>query len=341
MSNKKVRANGQGTVFKLSSGKWRVEKTIYTNGVKVKRITKSGFKLKRDALDYLNKLNAGAIRLTASATFKEIYDLWSVPHYAKIANDTSNGYKAAYKRCENIWYRQFSSLKASDLQEIVDACPLSRRTKADIKLMLSMLYKFALQNDYCDKDYAQFIKLPPKGKPKHDAFTKAERDVLWKDYNSGNKFTGEILFLIYCGLRFGEYAKTERAKMYLDKRYFISGIKTPAGIDRTIPIADCIYNITDELYNKTDKKYLLTVPEKTWYTLYHATLQRLGIRDLDTHCCRHTAATALAEADVQPAIILAILGHENYSMTLNYTHISLDEMLSAVNKQYIPSSNAK
>ena len=340
MANR-VRANGQGTVFKLPNGKWRVEKSVYQNGVMVKRITKSGFKFKREATEYLNKLNSGGIKAESNVTFKEMYDLWSIPHYEKIQSDTSGGYKAAFKRCEPIWYRQFAGLKSADLQKIVDDCPLSRRTKSDIKLMLSMLYKYAMQNDYCDKDYSQFIKLPSKGKPKHDAFTKAERDILWADYNAGNKFTGEILFIIYCGLRFGEYAKTERANMHMDEHYFISGIKTPAGIDRKIPIADCIYSIAKELYNRTDKKYLLQATERSWYTLYHATLQRLKIRDLDAHCCRHTAATALAEAGVQPSIILAILGHENYSMTLNYTHISIEEMLSAVNRQYKPSSSVK
>ena len=59
--------------------KWRVEKTIYQNGKAVKRYTKSGFKLKREAMAYLNKLNSGAVEDISTVTFKELYDMWSVP----------------------------------------------------------------------------------------------------------------------------------------------------------------------------------------------------------------------------------------------------------------------
>ena len=59
---------------------------------------------------------------------------------------------------------------------------------------------------------------------------------------------------------------------------------------------------------------------------------RMGLRPLTPHCCRHTCATALAEDDVAPAIIKEILGHTNYQTTLGYTHISLAAKLEAVNK---------
>ena len=78
---------------------------------------------------------------------------------------------------------------------------------------------------------------------------------------------------------------------------------------------------------------LIEVTDKVFYANYHSTLVRLDIRDLDAHCCRHTAATALANADVSPAVIIAILGHKDYATTLsNYTHIKLPEMLEAINK---------
>lgn len=73
--------------------------------------------------------------------------------------------------------------------------------------------------------------------------------------------------------------------------------------------------------------------EKVFYNTFYATLERLSIIKLALHCCRHTKATALANADVAPAVIIAILGQEDYTTTLkNYTHIKLHEMLDAVNK---------
>ena len=339
MSNKRTRGNGEGTVFQLPSKKWRVEKTIYQNGKAVKRYTKSGFKLKREAMAYLNKLNSGAVEDISTVTFKELYDMWSVPHYEKVSSDTINGYKAAYKKCEPLWFRKFSSLKATDLQGVVDACQQSRRSKADIKSLIAILYKYAIQNDYCEKDYSRFIKLPKKEQSKKDAFTSAEIKLLWKDYYNGSLFIGYILLMIYTGMRYGEMSKLTKANINLETHSIINaGIKSEAGKSRVIPIADCIYSIVKDLYDKTDKK-LLTCHEKIFYNDYYVTLERLGLRKLTPHCCRHTTATALAEQGVPIAVILAIMGHTKYSVTLGYTHISLEEMLNAVNK--IPSSSVE
>lgn len=339
---KRTRANGEGTVFKLPNGKWRAEVTLGWEMVdgKKKRIvkTKSGFKKKSDALAYIETLKHET-SIDKTVKFYEIYDLWSESHYKRISKDTENGYKNAYKYCADLKFRTFASLKTADLQAVIDACPHGRRTKADMKSLMINLYKYAIENDYVDKNYASFVKLPPKEKPKKDAFTKEERDKLWADYNAGNKFTGQILFLIYAGLRFGEFKILKPEDFHIDERYFIGGIKTKAGIDRVIPIADCILPIAKELLENSDKK-VLTIHEKAWYHMYRDTLKRLGIRPLNPHCCRHTTATALAEAGVQPAVITAILGHEDYSTTLGYTHISLEEKLAGVNKQYKPKSSS-
>ena len=70
-------------------------------------------------------------------------------------------------------------------------------------------------------------------------------------------------------------------------------------------------------------------PEE-FYDEYAAAVERLGIRSLSPYSCRHTAATALAEAGVAPAVIQEILGHADYSTTLGYTHISAEKKLEAV-----------
>lgn len=342
---KRVRANGQGTVFKMPNGKWRAEVTLgweKREGKPDKRIvaTKSGFKKKGDAVAYLDTLKKERPDIDLGIKFKELYELWSGSHYQRIGKSTENGYRNAFKYCSDLHYRVFTKLKTADLQEVVDACPHGRRTKADMKSLMVNLYKYGIENDYTDKNYASFVKLPPKEKGKKDAFTKAERDLLWADYNAGNEFTGQILFLIYAGLRFGEFKILTKDDFNLKERYFIGGIKTEAGIGRTIPIADCIMPIVQQLLNNTDKK-LLTMHEKAWYHMYRATLSRLKIRPLNAHCCRHTSATALAEAGVAPAVITAILGHEDYATTLGYTHISIEEKIAGANKQYVPSSSRK
>lgn len=326
---KRTRRNGSGTAYKLPNGKWRAEVTIGWDGKKRIVKTKSGFTRKKDALAAIPALFNAPMDINSKITFKSLYELWSASHYEKIGKDTENGYKAAYKHCEPLYYRQFTALKSADLQAVVDSCPLSRRTKADIKSLMLNMYRYAIENDYCSKNYAEFIKLPPKPKSKKDAFTADERQKLWKDYESGNIFTGYILLMIYTGLRFGELAKITKDNVHLSERYMIGGIKTEAGTNRVIPINNRIYPIVEKFYN-AGKKKILEMHEKVFYNDYRCALERLGIRYLTPHCCRHTFATMMAGKGIQPAIITEAMGHEDYATTIEYTHIPLTDLLAAV-----------
>jgi len=330
MPNTRTRGNGQGTVFKMQNGKWRAEITLGWDGNKRIVKTKSGFLRKRDALAAMPELRNTPIDVNTKITFKGLYDLWSGPHFEKVTKSTSDGYKSAYGHCGSLHYKQFTALKTADLQQAIDDCPLSRRSKADIKSLMTNLYKYAIENDYCNKNYAEYIKLAPKGKSKKEAFTDIEVKKLWDDYRSGNEFTGYILLMIYTGMRFGELARITKANIHIEDKYMVGGIKTAAGIDRVLPISDRILPIVQKFYQAGNKK-ILEMHEKVFYNTFYVTLDRLEIRKLNPHCCRHTFATLMANAGVQPAIITETAGHEDYSTTLQYTHIPLEEKLKAVN----------
>lgn len=330
----KSRGNGTGSVYRLPNGKWRVEITLgyEKNGEKDKRIykTKSGFKTKKEGLEYLASISTGT-KIDSNIKFNALYEEWSAQHYKHITKSGEYGYVAAYKQCADLYYKCFTELKTRDLQAVIDKCKNQRRSKADIKSLLNNMYNYAIQNDYCDKNYAEFIKLPPKRKSKNDAFNAEEIEKLWDDYAAGNEFTSYILIMIYTGMRFGELSTIKKENVFLDKKYMIGGIKTNAGIDREIPIADKILPIVKKLFESGNKK-LLEIPEKLFYNKYHATIERLKIRSLNPHCCRHTFSSLMAQAGIQPAIITETAGHEDYSTTMLYTHIQLEEKIKAVNK---------
>lgn len=330
MKKAKSRGNGQGSVYKLPSGKWRAAITLYyaEDGRRVYK-TKSGFVKKKDALDYLEVLR-GEREVNSKIKFIDLYNEWSKQHYPRVSRDSEYGYRAAYKYCKNLYPWVFADLKSKDLQAIVDSCDKQRRTKADIKSLLNNMYKYAIENDYVEKNYATFIKLPPKEKTKNDAFTAKEIEALWEDYRKGSEFTGYILIMIYTGMRFGELATLKKKNMHIKERYMIGGIKTEAGIDREIPICERIAPIITKFYIKNQQK-LLEMSEKLFYNSYRETLERLNIRPLKPHCCRHTFSTLMANSGVQPAVIKETAGHEDYATTMIYTHIKLDEKLKAVN----------
>lgn len=334
--NTKSRGNGTGSVYKLPNGKWQAEITLYfrtdENG-KPKRIkkTKAGFKTKKEALEYLPHLKSNTVT-PKIIKFCDLYTDWSILHYQNISKSKATAYKIAYKKCAPLHYMNACDIKLKDIQSVIDAEKGSYYPKHDIKVLCNLMFKFAMQNDYIDKNYSEFVRLPPVPKSQKEAFSAKEIQALWKDYKKGNVFTGYILIMIYTGMRLGELQKIAKDKVFLEQNYMIGGIKTESGIDREIGICNLIKPIIEHFYNKGNKK-LLEMAEDNFYESYYETLKRAKVRRLTPHCCRHTTATALVLAGVEPKIIQAIMGHSSFSVTAdNYVHISLGDKLSGLNK---------
>jgi len=70
------------------------------------------------------------------------------------------------------------------MQEIADGVDGGYYPKQDIKVLLNILYRYAIINDYCSKNYAEYIKLPPLEQSKKDTFTSDEIKKRWGDYDN-------------------------------------------------------------------------------------------------------------------------------------------------------------
>ena len=329
--SKKSRGNGQGTVYKLPNGTFKIEITLaYIDGKRIRR-TKAGFKTKKEALDYIPTLR-NELEDKKDIKFCELFEMWKNTHYRTIGKSKQSSYNTAYKHCSTLYFRYISTIKLNDMQTVVDNRQGGYYPKHDIKVLLNHMFRYAKINEYCSTNYAEYIKLPPLEKSNKVAFNEHEIQNLWDDYNSGNSFSGYILIMIYTGMRYGEISTILKENIHLDKQYIIGGIKTDAGKNREIPIADKILPIVKNLYLQNEKK-LVELSEKVFYEEFKDTIKRIKARPVLTpHCCRHTFSTLMAERGVQPAIIKETAGHANYSTTLGYTHISLKSKLDAANK---------
>ena len=112
--------------------------------------------------------------------------------FKTITKDTEYCYTGAYNYCKALYYKQFTSLKAHDLQTAVDACPMGWRTKRNMKVMLTSCYKYAMENDYINKKLCSVYKtsskrekakkthLPKTKERKYGSYTRVEtrsRDI--------------------------------------------------------------------------------------------------------------------------------------------------------------------
>lgn len=340
----KKRGNGTGSVYKMPNGLWKAVVILryYTdeNG-KNKKVTrsKSGFKTKKEAIEYIPTLKTAVVPVKINLTFSEIYDEWIKIHERKVKKDTLGCYKSAYKYFKPIMYEQFNVLKTEHLQKCVDACPKGKRTKQNMKVFAGLIYKYAIQKDIVDKNYAEFIYIENTAQKERIAFSTEDINKLFKlsHTDMGAKF---VLCLIYTGFRLEEYLSLTKEQYFTenDYSYFIGGMKTTAGKNRTVTISPKIKPFIDE-FLKVGNKYIFSFTDKKMTqktfrnNIFYPTLEKAGIipegeeeHIYTPHCCRHTFATLMKKVDAPTTDKKELIGHSSFEMTAHYTHTDLQSL---------------
>ena len=321
----KKRGNGQGSVYKRGNV-WEAAATRYegTNRI-VKR--KSGFKKKKDALDWLSTVKFSTNR--ATITFEQLYKEWSALHYPTIAASKSKAYVTSYKKASALYNMKWNDIGLRHMQSVVNSLKETYYPRKYMKTMLSMMSKYAIVAGYSDRDFTANIKLPPMEKPHKVAFSDEEINALWNDYNAGNDFTGAILLMIYTGMRYGELSDIRPENVHIEESYLMGGKKTAAGKEGEILLLDIVKPIAQKLLVDGG---LPKMSSDVFRRTFNRTLERCQCRRHTIHECRHTTATALAKAGVQPAVIKEIMRHSKYSQTIEYTHIDRETKLKELQK---------
>ena len=144
----------------------------------------------------------------------------------------------------------------------------SPNVKSSIKTLFNLMLDYALEYELVEKNYArtfvlsQDIKLDKeKQLVEHISFSNEEMDILWSNYENTQNMD-LILIQCYTGLRPQEIGLIELKNVDLENHYFVGGLKTEAGKDRTVPIHSKIYPLIKDRYEKSSQigsKYLITV----------------------------------------------------------------------------------
>lgn len=330
----KRRGNGQGSVFKLPSGKYRAMVTVGSwvdsNGnVHLKRRVKN-FAKKSDAIAALPALMQ-VIEKPKDITLIELYnEFTNGKNYDTLSKSQRDKLGYAWKRLEPISLCGISTLTVHAMQTVIDDATSTYYPARDMKVLLSHLYKIAIKREIVPINKTINIELPEQPKAKRECWTTEEIEAIWNDYRT-HKFTGYVLVMCYAGLRYGELAKMPLSNIHLDEHYMIGGIKTEAGIDREIPLHARIEPVIRNLIN-SNMTLLLQMNEDNFYNQYWEMVTRTGIRELPPHTCRHYYFSQMTAAGVQGGIIAEVGGHANYLTTLkNYVRVPLADKIAAVN----------
>lgn len=334
---------GQGSViYRKDRNKYMARVT--NNG---KTISVGHFSSETEAWDAVSKALYDKATDNYNWTVKDCYDKWSEHHYPTISKSGVGSYKNAWRYFTPIINIKMRDIKTSHLQKCINlgAEKFSRPICEKIKSLASQLCKFAMQEDLINKNYAEFLKLPPIEEPDTHPFSDEDIKILLK--NDNDETVKIILILIYTGFRPTEFFHLEIKNIDIEKWFIRGGSKTDAGRNRIVPISPKIQGYVKYFYTKAKlkgQKYLLVNSRGNKLDInnfrnryFYKTLENLGIledendRHLTPYSTRHTFATLCARADIDDNLLIKMMGHTTKKTTDKfYIHKTEEDMQKAI-----------
>lgn len=271
-------------------------------------------------------------------TFNDVYKLWSEKKYPLLSKSAIEGYKNAYRYCDDLYNVPFKDIKVPIIQKTVDKADGRLATQKKIKGLIGLLFDYAMANDIVNKKYSDYVILgEQKEKIIRTPFSEEEILLLWESADVLD-FADTILILIYTGMRINELLSMEIKNIYLDENYMVGGSKTTAGKNRVIPIHKRIKPLIERRLKNNTSDYLIknTANHKIDYTNYlgrnWATVMETLNMQHKPHDTRHTFATRMDDAGANKLCIKLIMGHAIPDVTDGiYTHKTIQKLLEAVN----------
>ena len=344
----KKRANGEGTVRQLPSGKWQAQ---YMDGWKpdgrknVKTWTRDTQRKALKAMqDYIKDKENGLLT-GKEITFAAWADEWIEQHQHNISPTTYEGYKYTLRRLKNHFGRKkLADIKTKDVERFLiqlkeDGFSDSEQSKC--KGMLFQIFNKAMANDLVIKNpvaYADKIKRDPA--PEKEPFTLEEIQLLMEKLPE-NKMGWTIRLMLGTGMRPGEMMGLEPKFIAEDgssieirqasKRLKGSvGIGPPKSLKsiRKILVPENIQYCA-RLLRDTDKRFIWESPKNPgcpcnpsyFSSQYKKTLSCVeGIPILPPHNCRHTYVTLMMSSNTDVRTIQIFAGHTNVKTTMTYSH---------------------
>lgn len=333
--------NGYGSIKKLSGNRRRPYVFVVSVNGKQKPVEYFPTQLEAEifAADY-NRVRENPSLTDHIVTFAELYQRWIKRHIANTSPSQSAicGYRNSFMHCSSIHEMDFSSLRYSDYQIILDNMKkngLSYSSLKKVRSLISMVSEYALKIEISGKNYAQILSIG-KNKPvhPHKPFTRQKINRLWKHSDAPGVDT--VLILLYTGMRVGEMLNLKKCDVNQRQQFLkITQSKTISGI-RTIPIHSRIFPFIASRMN-THGEFLIVDDDGNPYSyarycvVWNQVMKLIHAQKHTTHDCRHTVATLLDNYGANEPAKKRILGHSGGDVTERvYTHKNLRQLRKCI-----------
>lgn len=353
-NKRKRRTSGSGNISKLS-GKRAKPYVARKNGVVI-----GTYETVADAERALSKLTDTRTIEKFNMTFQQIYEAWKPEHEAVLkarslertgSEDNTTGmesYALAYNYCSALHGLKFRSIELFKAQQIIaemEARGLSQATCNKVKQLLSQMYKWAIRENIVTTNMAEYLVIRPQAKKKKETFSD---DEILKVRASDHIAADITLILLATGARINELFKVATEQCF--DEYFISGSKTDSGENRIIPVSPIGLDRYHKLLSIAREKNLPRLidayegnkdPANWRKRDYYPMLEELGIEKKTPHKTRHTYATKAVKSGVKAEDLTKILGHADYSTTVQiYDNPDAETLVQAAKKIVVEKAQA-
>lgn len=351
--------NGYGTIYKMSgkrskpframkTDKWIIDPVTGKN--KQIRFTVGYFASREEAMIALADYNENPYDIKAdSITFSEVYEKWSASYFPTLSNPSSiRTITAAYAYCNDLYDMRMKDIRVSHLEGAILNANVGDSTKARMKSLFNMLYKYALAHDVAEKNYASVMFA--NGNPiKRDRikevvpFSQEEISLLWDNLHN-IAFADMILVGIYSGWRPQELAILKLADIDLENGTMKGGLKTDAGKNRIVPIHPLIKPLIENRIQESSNlqsEYLFNDPngqQGTYMTYdkyrkrFEKVMKTLKMKHRP-HETRHTFITKAKACNMDEYVLKLIVGHAIEDITEKvYTHRTIEQLKTEMEK---------
>lgn len=367
------RANGTGSIYfrkDLKTKPYAVSK--YHNG---NRVYVGNYATRTEAVRALQEFEYNPVT-TYNITLEQLHEEWQAIAYKKIGQSAIYNYDASWTKLKPIYKRKFRDLRTGEMQAIIDFYDAPHQevgvggklkyidkngrgtyTVTDtpkmtdglkysalhkLKCLLTSMYDYALKNDIVNKNYAQFLELPPKNETNKSRFTDIELEILRKNIGVV-PYADYIYCMCYLNFRISEFLELTVDSYHISDSgipCFIGGKKTDAGTDRLIPVHPKIQPIINSQLKKCGKTIFCGVqgeqltPDHFRKFCFYPAIKKLNLSDdLTPHSCRRTFSTRMSAAGARQEDIIALMGHTNFDVDINhYINQEIDTLYKAVLK---------
>jgi integrase len=207
----------------------------------------------------------------------------------------------------------------------------------ELAFLKSLFYR-AVEWKFVRETPMKRVKLFTEGRGRTRFLTPEEAAGLLAACNE--EFRDVILIALHSGCRKSEITSLAWPNVDLEQRTFtVQACYAKNGETKTLPMTDEVYAMltrrrADRDNTPGDLVFVSRYnrPWKSWSTAWENACERAGLKDFRFHDLRHCFGSWLAMNGTAPKAMMELMGHKTASMTMRYSHLSVEYKRQAVAK---------